>query len=167
MKLKTKFQDEDFALGEVVDANVYYGGSERIKMVAETAKGGAHTFYFRTLKELNGMFEDYEGPKGFWFIEWNGDIFQLDINAEAAGRMREFGNYFSSREEAEKAVKKLKALANLRRKGLKFTYVGEGIVHFELPRLVEIIDDDESLGVRDTYSKEDWDSLRLLFGGEE
>lgn len=64
MKLKTKFQDEDFDLGEVVEANVYYGGSRRIKMIAEDAEGGDHTFYFGTLKELNEMFEDYEEPKG-------------------------------------------------------------------------------------------------------
>ena len=62
---------------------------------------------------------------------------------------------------------KLKALTDLRKKGLKFTHVGEGIIHFELAKLAEIVDDDEPLGVRDTYSKEDWDSLRLLFGGKE
>ena len=40
MKLKTKFQDEDFELGEVVNANIYYGGSDRIKIVVTSKRGG-------------------------------------------------------------------------------------------------------------------------------
>ena len=64
MKLKTKFQDEDFDLGEVVEANIYYGGSRRIKVIAEPAKSGTITFYFESLKGLNEMFEDYEEVKG-------------------------------------------------------------------------------------------------------
>lgn len=120
MRLKTKFQDEDFDLGEVVEANVYYGSSGRIKVIAEPTKGGMITFYFETLKGLNEMFEDYEEPKEYWHI------FGTNITKTQEGldklydeRNKEIGNYFETREEAEKAVEKLKALTEAKEDGLK------------------------------------------------
>lgn len=59
MKLKTKFQDEDFDIEEVINANIYYGGYDRIKVIATPASGGVHTFYFDSLKGLNETFEDF------------------------------------------------------------------------------------------------------------
>lgn len=64
-----------------------------------------------------------EEPKGYWYIEGDGDIHhigtelcdELEIHT-----MKRIGNYFESKEEAEKAVEKLKAFANLRKRGLKF-----------------------------------------------
>ena len=123
MRLKTKFQDEDFDLGEVVEANVYYGGSGRIKVIAEPVRGGMITFYFETLKGMNEMFEDAEEPKKYWYIEGDGDIHsirtelcdELEIHT-----MKQIGNYFDTREEAEKAVERLRAWKRLKDKGFRF-----------------------------------------------
>ena len=122
MRLKTKFQDEDFDLGEVVEANVYYGGSGRIKVIAEPVRGGMITFYFETLKGLNKMFEDVpEEPKEYWCITGRGNLHYLqDMTDENDKDHREIGNYFSSQEEAEKAVRKLKAWKRLKDKGFRF-----------------------------------------------
>lgn len=121
MKLKTKFQDEDFDLGEVIEANIYHAGSRRIKVIAESAKGGMITFYFKSLKGLNEMFEDYEEPKEFYFISGDGGIANGTFITENICRYsKEIGNYFSSREEAEKAVEKLKAWQRLEEAGAEF-----------------------------------------------
>lgn len=128
MRLKTKFQDEDFELGEVVNANIYYCGSDRIKIVATSKRGGEHSFYYESLKELSKMFEDApEEPKGYWYIEGDGDIHhigtelcdELEIHT-----MKQIGNYFDSREEAEKAVERLRAWKRLRDKGFRITLQG-------------------------------------------
>ena len=120
MRLKTKFQDEDFELGEVVEANVYYGGNGRIKVIAEPAKGGMITFYFETLKGMNEMFEDAtEEPEEYWYIDWNGEVCRSDIHDERTEQMKLIGNYFESKEEAEAAVEKLRAWKRLKDKGLK------------------------------------------------
>lgn len=172
MKLKTKFQDEDFDLGEVVEANIYYGGNGRIKVIVEPAKGGIVTFYFESLKGLNEMFEDApEKPKGYWFIDAYGNIVQNEITkhygdeytdmTDAYESQKQIGNHFETREEAEKAVEKLKAWKRLKDKGLEVTewshglYLDETIVgrfRYEFP-----IDN------KDDIEKD----LDLLFGGEE
>lgn len=118
MRLKTKFQDEDFDIGEVVEANVYNGGDGRIKVIAEPAKGGMITFYFETLKGMNEMFEDApEEPKEYWYIDWNGEVCRSDIHDERTEQMKLIGNYFGTKEEAELAVRKLKAWKRLKDRG--------------------------------------------------
>lgn len=165
MRLKTKFQDEDFDLGEVVEANVYYGGNGRIKVIAEPVRGGMITFYFETLKELSKMFEDApEEPKEFWYIENDGDIDKETYDGDDyEKRMIKIGNYFESKEEAEKAVEKLKALTKLCKKGFEFNSVemfGSGLIRIEasIP-----INEKTTLQERSNII----DSLYLLFGGEE
>ena len=119
MKLQTKFQDEDFDFGEVVNANIYYGDHNRIKVIATAARGGEHTFYFESLKGLNELFEDCEEPKDFWYI----DDFSIMCGGEAEftdsdlgsftkkdiEKLKSISNYFETEEEAEKALEKLKA----------------------------------------------------------
>ena len=59
--------------------------------------------------------EDYEGPKGIWWLDNEGNVnhatSEVDDNFE---KNREIGNYFETREEAEKAVEKLKAWKRLK-----------------------------------------------------
>lgn len=101
--------------------------------------------------------EDYEEPKEYWYIYADkpqradcGDILEEDFKA--------IGNYFETKEEAEKAVEKLKAWKRLKDKGFRF----EGwdntdrstIHHFSL---FVAIEDLESINK----------DLDLLFGGEE
>ena len=76
---------------------------------------------FNSLAELNEEWEDYEEPKEYWYIENNGDIDKETYEGdEYEEEMIEIGNYFETKEEAEKAVKKLKAWKRLKDKGFEF-----------------------------------------------
>ena len=67
--------------------------------------------------------EDYEEPKDYWYIdttegtvvEHTQEMFELTDKER-----REIGNYFDTREEAEKAVEKLKAWKRLKDAGVTF-----------------------------------------------
>lgn len=118
-----------------------------------------------TLAELNEEWEDApEEPKEYWYIDsaCDGDIDRAEIfDCEHCKRIDEFnksiGNYFETKEEAEKTVEKLKAYKRLKDEyGFKFTgwerdeqYRGDFII-----------------------TAQDWNTsddklLDLLFGGEE
>lgn len=99
--------------------------------------------------------EDYEEPKEYWHI------FGTNITKTQEGldelydkRNKEIGNHFSSQEEAEKAVEKLKAWTRLKDKGFRF---------------IDHIDRDSGQGM----TRYEWDGyvngedLDLLFGGEK
>lgn len=77
---------------------------------------------YNSISELNEEWEDYEEPKEFWYVEPNGVIARIDewdcCTQTDRENMKQIGNYFSSREEAEKAVEKLKAWKRLKDKGL-------------------------------------------------
>lgn len=166
MRLKTKFQDEDFDLGEVVEANIYHGGDGRIKVVAEPTRGGIVSFYFESLKGLNEMFEDYEEPKEYWYIDpmvCGAYCTKIKKDEDLYNFNKQIGNDFETREEAEKAVEKLKALTKLCKKGFEFNSVemfGSGLIRIEasIP-----INEKTTLQERSDIT----DSLYLLFGGEE
>lgn len=57
--LKTKFQDEDFELGESVKAQIriawFY---KKIVVLAKARKGGTHSFIYGT---LSSFLDDWEG----------------------------------------------------------------------------------------------------------
>ena len=96
---------------------------------------------YSSLAELCEEWEDYKEPKNFWFIDeyspacgvlaknynpdfWRYDEYHID-------KLKQIGNYFSSKEEAELAVEKLKALAQAKRDGLSFSgwyYNDDGLV---------------------------------------
>ena len=76
--------------------------------------------WFDSLAELNEEWEDYEEPKEYWFIDFNGEIKEFEVlGFEWQGWMKEIGNYFETKEEAEKAVEKLKTLERLKNWGLR------------------------------------------------
>lgn len=58
MKLKTKFQDEDFELGEVADVDIATMPDGRIKAQAVAKAGGLHTFSYSTKAEFDEAWED-------------------------------------------------------------------------------------------------------------
>ena len=163
MRLKTKFQDEDFDLGEVVEANVYYGGNGRIKVIAEPAKGGMITFYFETLKGMNEMFEDAEEPKKYWHIDWNGEAGRSDIHDERTEQMKLIGNYFESKEEAEAAVEKLRAWKRVKRDLVSLNWQRERDGSFSVWGEFKTGNTLRADVYLDIHSKD----LDLLFGGEE
>lgn len=114
---------------------------------------------YNSLAELNEEWEDYEDPKEYWYVEPDGSIIQNHkptyINHLLDG-LKSIDNYFETREEAEKAVEKLKAWKRLKDKGFRFLgdkTIGEyGSISYCL--------------TYPTTRNEDAD-LDLLFGGEE
>ena len=112
---------------------------------------------YNSLAELNEEWEDYEEPKEYWLITWCGEVDkETDDGMEVDKDCKVIGNYFSSREEAEQAIEKLKAWKRLKDKGFKF-------VDFNR------INDCASL-IRATFDEswsEIYDDLDLLFGGEQ
>lgn len=123
---------------------------------------GRHTYY--SLAELNEMFEDYEEPKDFWYIEPNGVIARIDewdcCTDSDIEIMKVLGNYFETKEEAEKAVEKLKAWKRLKDKGISLhlqkQFRGDGI-GYSRTIYTDFTKDSQEI-VKD---------LDLLFGGEK
>ena len=76
---------------------------------------------YRSIKELCDKWEDVpEKPKEYWYLDCYGMVLRaLYSGNEWDERRKLIGNYFLSREEAEKAVKKLKALTKAKEDGLK------------------------------------------------
>ena len=114
---------------------------------------------YSSLAELNEEWEDYEEPKEYWFIDYDGGIIPFDRMKETATdrRMKKLGNYFETREEAKKAVEKLRAWkrlkdANFSFKGWKWIYSGR--------------DDEYYVKIEAEYNGTKEDDLDLLFGGE-
>lgn len=78
---------------------------------------------YNSLAELNEEWEDYEEPKTFWAISWAGEPEEYDYKntpEELKDMAQEIGNYFKTKEEAEKAVEKLKAWQRLKNNEVKF-----------------------------------------------
>lgn len=78
---------------------------------------------YKSLAELNEEWEDYVESKEYWYISPEGIPYLIneeDDGLEGVKASKAIGNYFETKEEAEKAVEKLKAFANLRKRGLKF-----------------------------------------------
>ena len=91
-------------------------------------RSGEYREKYDSLAELNEEWEDYEEPKEYWYIDSaiDGDIDRNEIfDCEHCKRIDKFnksiGNYFDTREEAEKAVEKLKAWKRLKDNGFRFT----------------------------------------------
>lgn len=147
MKLQNK------KTGEIVEYVSFKAGAGKIAFyVFDTAKH----YYYNSLAELNEEWEDYkEPPKVFWYIEGDGDIHhigtelcdELEIHT-----MKRIGNYFETKEEAEKAVEKLRAYKRLKDRGFKFDGYNACSVDYDI---------DEQ------YRKYISKDLELLFGGEE
>ena len=119
-------------------------------------------YSYKSLTELNSEWEDVPEQKEYWSINELGTLIQITHTRENIydKSRKNFGNYFSSREEAEQAVEKLKAWKRLKDKGFKFrdwdiSHHNLGAIEFFLPDVVNDIDE---------YRKD----LDLLFqGGEE
>ena len=112
-------------------------------------------------KSLYGVFKEwevYEEPKRYWFIENNGEINSIrfdDDSVESLSASKEIGNYFETKEEAEKAVEKLKAWKRLKEAGFRTYDICQSptgmVIHFDVDWKIRGVGDD----------------LDLLFGGED
>ena len=125
------------------------------------AEGNYKTY--SSLAELNDEWQDYEEPKKYWFIDAFGNIVQNEITkhygdeytdlTNAYENQKQIGNYFETKEEAELAVRKLKAWKRLKDKGFRFYDGDDACISY----LLDPIKWDDEL-------EKDFD---LLFGGEE
>lgn len=120
------------------------------------------TYYYNNLAELCEKWEDYEEPKDIWWLDNEGCVNHAsgEVN-DNFRKNRKIGNYFLSREEAEKAVEKLKAWKRLKDKGFRLTAWKNGILLDET--VAGQVRYEFSIGNKDDIEKD----LDLLFGGEE
>ncbi len=70
---------------------------------------------YNSLAELTEEWEDYEEPEMFYWIDYDGKICKAEIGTMDRTKIKEIGNYFETKEEAEKVVKKLKAWKRVKR----------------------------------------------------
>ena len=110
MKLRNK------KTGEILEAHEI-GLIDKCAYLKIFRAGDYGTKQYNSLAELNKEWEDYEEPEEVWYIDWKGDIRSADINDEWECE-KQIGNYFETKEEAEKAVEKLKAWKRLKDKGV-------------------------------------------------
>lgn len=153
MKLRNKKTGEIiiFAGTEIHDGRVFFRLED---------ERGIFKREINSLAELNEEWKDYEEPKKFWEIDSYGRIQELEKPADSIinpfwKKRLEIGNYFETKEEAEKAVEKLRAWKRLEDKGFKWRYyaMGDG----DKFRAYFSIKDGADIGA----------DLDLLFGGEE
>ena len=112
----------------------------------------------KSLAELNEEWEDYEEPKTFWYIRCSGEVYEdeSDASTEHGEKHREIGNYFETKEEAEKAAEKLKAWKRLKDKGFRLERWC-----FSNPM------DEAKIIIKGNCVPNIVEELDLLFGGEE
>lgn len=113
---------------------------------------------YSSLPELAAEWEDYKEPKKYYYITSCGEIthrgYRLWENESVYDKKRkEIGNHFETEEEAEKAVKKLKAFERLKDKGFRFDGCDDACITYRLDP-----------GQWNVELEKDFD---LLFGGEE
>ena len=165
MKLKNKKTGEVLAVESIsLVMPTLVADKKTIQLTGTDTETGYREIYrYKTVAELNEKWEDYEEPKEYWYIDYGGRIKAInDANDEEDMARKEIGNYFETKEEAEKAVKKLKAWKRLKDDGLKIRgyelnggtdrngcFTGDICLTLDMSKPV--------------YE----DILQLLFGGEE
>lgn len=112
MKLRNK------RTGEIADVEI-----QANCMLVTHQDGRIEQYYFDSIKDLL-EWEDYEEPKEYWHIfGTNITKTQECLDELYDKRNKEIGNYFETKEEAEKAVEKLQAFKRLKDKGFSFDSV--------------------------------------------
>lgn len=117
---------------------------------------------YTSLAELNEEWEDVNEPKNWWSINWLGGVDELvNLIGEDSGmlkRMEGIGNCFETKEEADLAVRKLKAWKRLKDRGFR---IG-GCVYQRLDGefVIRLKDPTESFEEQKDYL----DAIDLLFG---
>ena len=157
MKLKNKQTGEIVDLSEGFIMDRYNGSKIQIKPVAISNDEG---YVYSSLAKLNEEWEDYEESKGYWYINEFGTPTEITTTRENIydKQRKNFGNYFETKEEAEKAVEKLRAWKRLKDKGFRFVLSATTMDRIDIIR--ECFYSIEQ-------AAEAKDDIVLLFGGEE
>ena len=130
-------------------------------------ENGVQLGKYSSLVEFNKEWKDYEEPKEHYFISDLGEVQKEGksyINDITPEKLEKIGNYFESKEEAEKAVEKLKAW-----KRMKETKMHFNDYHYELKNIDALALVTYKLEIEvDGFAYEGLEEdLELLFGGEE
>ena len=118
---------------------------------------------YNSLAELNEEWEDYEEPKEYYYLN---EYLELDhemwTDTEFDNKLKALGNYFDTKEEAEKAVEKLKAWHKL------MDYWGTEVLGWEIKDM-PTGGNWQTVNVKFNVKtrKEPMELLNILFGGEE
>ena len=122
------------------------------------------TYCYKTLQGMFEEWEDYEELKHHYYIDYDGDIMiveALDYEPKIK-EMKQIGNYFETREEAERAVKKLNAFKRLQDLGFRFEGVrfrnNHSYIEWKIQPKNELTDDE--VGILMEY-------LYEVFGGKD
>ena len=113
------------------------------------------TYFNSILNKIEEEWEDVEEPKGYWYIRDGGNIDFNLYGKSIIERHKTIGNYFETKEEAEKAVEKLKVWKRLKDEGFRFKnwyWDNNGINGF-----INFSIKSANIDVKD---------IELLFGGE-
>lgn len=140
-----------------VDIDMY---TDSVYLKVSDGEFDNETIEYHSLAELNEEWCDApEEPKEYWYINADGELFcePSDDRCGFDNKCREIGNYFSSREEAEKAVERLRAWKRLKDKGFRFTGYDTNYGHHRASFVFE----------KEAWATETEPDLDLLFGGEE
>lgn len=117
---------------------------------------------YDSLAELNDEWEDYEEPTEYWCIDtfaYEICFLRKGVNKDRDNFNKAIGNYFGTKEEAEKAVEKLKAWKRLKDADCKFVLDDHLAVRFVTPSATKIETAEQQKSLSDDY--------KLLFGGEK
>ena len=123
---------------------------------------------YNSLAELNEEWEDYEEVESWWsiMVDFNYEenrsevsIVRLNKKLYNPTEAIEIGFYFETKEEAEKAVEKLKAWRRLKDKGFRFT-------DWSFVDGISFKTSDNFYDSNDLIPANLRDAMDLLFGGE-
>lgn len=138
MKLQNKETGKPVVLRRKIDGRVVEDydiwinindGSVDLDYSVEGRESKSH-YHYKTFEMFKSEWEDYEEPETYYIV---GDLGNIESSTNDHGhnlpeeiwhkvikRRKEIGNYFETKEEAEKAVEKLKAWKRLKDKDFKF-----------------------------------------------
>jgi hypothetical protein len=156
---------KDKKTGEIVTVfSLYRDEDDKIHMSYHDSEGSFKVFIADNLGSLCETWEDVlEEPKEYWFIDYDGGIIPFNrIKETATDRMmKAIGNYFETREKAEKAVEKLKAWKRLKDYNVKFNldFVRNRIdfTYSVNNPLLDVLDAEEQI----------FNNMKIVFGDEE
>ena len=127
MKLRNKKTGE---IRNAVDIDMY---TDLVYLKVTDGEFDNETIKYHSLAELNEEWEDYEEPKEYWYIDYDGGILCGETDGSSAEKMmKSIGNHFNTLEEAEKAVEKLKAVKRLKDKGFRVIDYGDEDIRYEI-----------------------------------
>lgn len=142
----------------------YISIPKKMTVFAEDKDLSANHWDYKTLAELNEEWEDYKEPKDGWCIDYY-DAVKVSPKYDALIKEAKLiGNYFESKEEAEKAVEKLKAFKRLKDKGFRFD-LSPALGHCDDKKFdISIIG---TMPAKWWYNDKVVDDIHYIFGGEE